>query len=62
MQNARRTLWPFLNEFARRECFPQIAEERCLLLDVFVAEQGCDGKGGFFAVVERNAAGSGTLV
>lgn len=45
-----------LDELARHEAGPEIAEEVGLLLDVAVAEERGDGPGGFFGVVEGDAA------
>lgn len=55
VQRAGLAFGAFRHVFARREGFPQVAEERCLLLYIFIAEEGCNGKRGFFAVVEGDA-------
>ena len=62
MQSTRRTRL-LLDEFARREGLPEVAEEgRGFLVDVFVAKERGDGEGGLFAVVEGDAAVEEVLV
>lgn len=48
--------YALLDELARDEAGPEIAEEVGLLLDVAVAEERGDGPGSFFGVVEGDAA------
>jgi hypothetical protein len=55
VQRAGLALGAFRHVFAGGEGFPQVSEEGCLLLYVLVAEEGCNGKRGFFAVVEGDA-------